>query len=150
MPLADSELARREGGRIELRRAPMRLRWAMEKLVSGDGHELRAVFTCSVQVLAEAAEQQMLAEVFLNNSSSVWAEAVVAHFQPALRAAIAQICGVRRSGWHFRAGWKSCRRSSWTCRAHLSNSSGWKICSARWPSSARRDRWNIFSGRRIC
>jgi hypothetical protein len=95
MVLADSELARREGGRIELRRAPMRLRWTMEKLVSGDGHELRAVFSCSVQVLGEAAEQQMLAEVFLNNSSSVWAEAVVAHFQPALRAAIAQICGVQ-------------------------------------------------------
>ncbi|HEV8291827.1 MAG TPA: hypothetical protein VGP94_07870, partial [Tepidisphaeraceae bacterium] len=95
MPLGESELARREGGRLELRKSPMRLRWVMEKLVSGDGHELRAEFSCSVQVLSEAAEQQMLAEVFLNNGNSLWAEAVIAHFQPALRAAIAQICGVR-------------------------------------------------------
>src|SRR5207253_621780 len=88
-------LARRQGGRLELRKNPMRLRWVMEKLVSGDGHELRADFSCSMQVLSEAAEQQMLAEVFLNDGTSLWAEAVVAHFQPALRAAIAQICGVR-------------------------------------------------------
>jgi len=95
MPLQESELARRESGRLELRKSPMRLRWIMEKLVSGDGHELRAEFSCSVQVLSEAAEQQMLAEVFLNESNSLWAEAVIAHFQPALRAAIAQLCGVR-------------------------------------------------------
>jgi hypothetical protein len=95
MPLQESELARRESGRLELRKSPMRLRWTMEKLVSGDGHELRAEFSCSIQVLSEAAEQQMLAEVFLNESNSLWAEAVIAHFQPALRAAIAQICGVR-------------------------------------------------------
>src|SRR5213075_1669837 len=31
----------------------------------------------------------------LNDGNSLWAEAVVAHFQPALRAAMAQICGVR-------------------------------------------------------
>jgi hypothetical protein len=98
MPLAESELARREGGRLELRKSPVRLRWVMEKLVSGDGHELRAMFSCSVQVRPEAAEQQMLAEVFLNNGSSLWAEAVVAHFQPALRSAIAQICGVKPAG----------------------------------------------------
>jgi hypothetical protein len=73
----------------------MRVRWLMEKLVSGDGHELRAEFSCSIQVLSEAAEQQMLAEVFLNDGNSLWAEAVIAHFQPALRAAIAQVCGVR-------------------------------------------------------
>src|SRR5438874_7516754 len=95
MPLAESELARRESGRLELRRTPMRLRWVMEKLVSGDGHELRAEFSCSIQVLSDAAEQQMLAEVFLNNGNSLWAEAAIAHFQPALRAGIAQICGVR-------------------------------------------------------
>src|SRR5258706_7527634 len=95
MPLADSELARRESGRLELRRTPMRLRWVMEKLVSGDGHELRAEFSCSVQVLSDAAEQQMLAEVFLNNGNSLWAEGVIAHFQPPLRAAVAQTCGVR-------------------------------------------------------
>jgi hypothetical protein len=95
MPLGESELARREAGHLELRKSPMRLRWAMEKLVSGDGHELRADFSCSVQVLSEPAEQQMLAEVFLNNGNSVWAEAAIAHFQPSLRAAIAQVCGVR-------------------------------------------------------
>src|SRR6266568_643567 len=95
MPLAESELARRESGRLELRKSPMRLRWIIEKLVSGDGHELRAEVSCSIQVLSEAAEQQMLAEVFLNDGNSLWAEAVIAHFQPALRAAIAHICGVR-------------------------------------------------------
>src|SRR5687767_12011454 len=95
MPLGESELARREGGRLELRKNPMRIRWLMEKLVSGDGHELRADFSCSVQVLAESAEQQMLAEVFLNNGNSLWTEAVITHFQPALRAAVAQVCGVR-------------------------------------------------------
>ena len=54
----------------------MRLRWVMEKLVSGDGHELRADFSCSMQVLSEAAEQQMLAEVFLNDGTSLWAEGI--------------------------------------------------------------------------
>src|SRR5438309_1982322 len=95
MPLAESELARRQGARLELRKNPMRLRWVMEKLVSGDGHELHAEFSCSIQVLSEPAEQQMLAEVFLNDGNSLWAEAVIAHFQPALRAAVAHICGVR-------------------------------------------------------
>ncbi len=95
MPLHESELARREGGRLELRRAPMRLRWVMENLVSGDGHELRAEFSCSVRVLADAAEQHMLAEVFLNNGNSIWAEAVMAHFQPALRAAATQLCAAK-------------------------------------------------------
>ncbi|HEV8608022.1 MAG TPA: hypothetical protein VGQ99_21985 [Tepidisphaeraceae bacterium] len=95
MPLQDSEFARRDAGRLELRKSPMRLRWIMEKLVSGDGHELRAEFCCSLKVLPEPAEQQMLAEVFLNDGNSIWAEAVIAHFQPALRAAIAQVCGVR-------------------------------------------------------
>src|SRR3954454_9808861 len=95
MPLQESELARRESGGLELRKSPMRLRWTMEKLVSGDGHELRAEFSCSVQVLSEAAEQQMLAEVFLHGTHSLSAEAVIAHFQPPLRAALAQICGAR-------------------------------------------------------
>src|SRR5688572_8814844 len=95
MPLQDSELARREGGRLELRRSPMRLRWAIEKLVSGDGHELRAEFSCSVRVLSESAEQQMLQEVFLNNGNSIWAEAVIAHFQPALKAAAMQVCSAK-------------------------------------------------------
>ena len=95
MSLHESELARREAGKLELRRGPMRMKWGFEKLVSGDGHELRAEFSCSVRVLAEAAEQQMLAEVFLNNGNSIWAEAVIGHFQPALRAAIAQVCEIR-------------------------------------------------------
>src|ERR1051325_5262753 len=95
MPLQDNEFARRESGRLELRKNPMRLRWLFDKLVSGDGHELEAHFSCSVRALPEQAEQQMLAEVFLTNGNSIWAEAVVAHFQPALRAAIAQACGVK-------------------------------------------------------
>jgi len=55
----------------------------------------QAPMSSDPRMVQSAAEQQMLAEVFLNDGTSLWAEAVVAHFQPALRAAIAQICGVR-------------------------------------------------------
>jgi hypothetical protein len=86
--LQNNEFARRENGRIELRSAPMRVRWNLDDLVTGDGHKLHCAFTASVSALSDATERRMLEEVFLGGrAEAVTVEAVVGHFLPALRAA---------------------------------------------------------------
>lgn len=94
MPLLmNNELARRENGRIEVRPGPVRLRWNLDDLVTADGHKLHCAFTCSATALADATERRMLEEVFLGRGQAVTAEAVVAHFAPALRAAAGKVAG---------------------------------------------------------
>ena len=92
-PLMNNELARRENGRLELRRGPVRLRWNLDDLVTADGHKLHCSFTCSVAALDEASERRMLEEVFLGQGFAVTTDAVAAHFAPALRAAAAKVAG---------------------------------------------------------
>lgn len=87
MPLRDNELARRQEGKIELRPQPLRLRWSFNKLLTSDGHELRAVFTCSARALPDPIERRMFEEVLLGTRYSVTDEELAAHFQPALESA---------------------------------------------------------------
>src|SRR5687768_5956817 len=95
MSVIQSELARREMGRVVVRDEPVRLRWVFEDLVSGDGHALACGFACTARALPSAAEVRMLEEVFLQGKLSVRTEGVVEHFRPALRAAAAASAGAR-------------------------------------------------------
>ena len=80
MTLLHNELARRDNGRLELRPAPVRVRWNLDDLVTSDGHKLHCAFTCSVAALSDPSEKRMLEEVFLNRAHAVTTQAVVAHF----------------------------------------------------------------------
>jgi len=91
MLMRDNELARRQDGRVELRSRPLRVHWSFDDLASSDGHELRAVFTCSVRALTEPAERRMLEEVLLGSRYSVSDDEVSSHFAAALRSAAANL-----------------------------------------------------------
>lgn len=100
MPLRDNELARRQEGRLELRPQPLRVRWSFGELLTGDGHELRAVFSCSARALPDPTERRMLEEVLLGPRYSLSDEEVANHFDAALRGA-AQKAGEK----HTAAEW---------------------------------------------
>src|SRR3954468_13438818 len=91
MPLLHNEIAHRDNGRLELRPAPVRVRWNLDDLVTSDGHKLHCAFTCSVAALSDASQKRMLEEVFLNRARAVPTKAVAAHFTPALKAALAKL-----------------------------------------------------------
>lgn len=93
MTLLHNELARRDNGRLELRPAPVRVRWNLDDLVTSDGHKLHCAFTCSVAALSDPSEKRMLEEVFLNRAHAVTTQAVAAHFTPGLKAALAKLAG---------------------------------------------------------
>src|SRR3954471_4520601 len=93
MPLLHNEIARRDNGRLELRPAPVRVRWNLDDLVTSDGHRLHCAFTCSVAALPDASEKRMLEEVFLNRAHAVTTQAVVAHFTPGLKSAVSKLAG---------------------------------------------------------
>lgn len=92
MPLLHSEIARREEGRVRVRSEPVRLRWSFGDLISSDGHQLQGFFACSVRALGADAEVRMLEEVFMTDRQAVSPDAVVAHFQSALKMAAATAC----------------------------------------------------------
>jgi hypothetical protein len=87
MPLRDNELARRQEGRLELRPQPLRVRWSFGELLTRDGHELRAIFSCSVRALPDATERRMLQEVLMGSKYSLSDDDVANHFEAALQAA---------------------------------------------------------------
>jgi len=87
MSLRNNELARRQDGRVELRAQPLRVRWMLDGLVTSDGHELRADFTCSARALPEPSERRMLEEVLLGSRYSLNDDDLARHFEPALTAA---------------------------------------------------------------
>lgn len=87
MSLRDNELARRQEGRLELRPQPIRVRWSFNGLVTSDGHELHASFTCSARVLTDPAERRMFEEVLLTSRYALSDEDLARHFDPALRTA---------------------------------------------------------------
>jgi hypothetical protein len=90
MSLRDNELARRQEGRLELRPQPLRVRWTFNELLTSDGHELRAAFTCSARALPDPTERRMLEEVLLGARYSITDEDLAAHFERALSAASAK------------------------------------------------------------
>src|SRR5271163_24808 len=82
--LNDSELARREAGRIIVRDGGLRVRWEFSDLTASDGHRINGTFACVVRALPEAVERKMLEETFLSRSSSVLTNDILAHFRPPL------------------------------------------------------------------
>lgn len=90
MSLRDNELARRQDGRIELCPDPLRVRWSFSELLTGDGHELRAAFTCSVRAIPDPTERRMLEEVLLGSRYALSDDELANHFEPALRTAVAR------------------------------------------------------------
>jgi len=99
--MTERELARRDGGgRLQLRPAPLRVRWELADLVSSDGHRLRCAFGCGVRAVDRPADRRMLEEALLDGRDAVTAEAVFAHFTPALRAAADRAIAARPGeGW---------------------------------------------------
>jgi hypothetical protein len=90
--LLEHELARREnGGGLELRPQPLRVRWAFDGLVSADGHDVRCTAECSVRALPDPIERRMLQEVLFDGRDAVSGDDVAAHFARALRAAVAGV-----------------------------------------------------------
>src|SRR5215469_18611727 len=87
MSLRNNELARRQDGRVELRAQPLRVRWTLGRLVTSDGHELRADFTCSARALPEPSERKMLEEVLLGSRYALSDDGLAGHFEPSLAAA---------------------------------------------------------------
>ncbi len=92
MALHDGQLARREEGVLELRPEPVRMRWPMDELISADGHDVEAIFSCSVRPMPSQAERRLLQETFLSHRFMLDAADVVAHFAAALRAAAEGVC----------------------------------------------------------
>jgi hypothetical protein len=88
--LNDGELARRNGGQIELRAAPLRVSWELSNLATSDGHTVHAYFACTVRALSGANEQKMLDEVFLSSRSVLTTVDIANHFERALRAVASQ------------------------------------------------------------
>jgi hypothetical protein len=97
VPLQPNELARNDGGRLQVRSEPMRLRWNLVNLISSDGHKLQGTFACSVRPLSEAAEKKVFAEVFLSGKASARGDDVVAHFSPTLTAVAANTAGMHKA-----------------------------------------------------
>ena len=102
MPLRDNELARRQEGRVELRPQPLRVRWSFNELLTSDGHELRAVFTCSARPLPDPTERRMLEEVLLGSKYSLSDDDLANHFESALRNA-----AQKSAGKHTAAEWSA-------------------------------------------
>jgi hypothetical protein len=67
----------------------LRARWAIDDLLSSDGHRLSLVFSCSLRILPEAAEQKFFRETFLSDSAAIKPEQILAHFRPSLQSAAA-------------------------------------------------------------
>src|SRR4051812_983986 len=89
--LADNELARRTGGRLELRPEPLRVRWTFDQLVTSDGHDALCTFECSVRAVDHPTERRMLQEVLLNGHAAITAEQVADHFERGLHDALSKL-----------------------------------------------------------
>src|SRR2546423_5461313 len=87
MTLGEKEIGRRAGGQVVVRAEPMRLRFTLEPLACADGHSVRAIFGCSVQVLDKEIERAAFAETFLSRSAVATADDLLEYFRPALVAA---------------------------------------------------------------
>src|SRR4051812_24212595 len=89
--LADNELARRTGGRLELRPEPLRVRWTFDQVITADGHDACCTFECSVRAVDHPTERRMFQEVLLNGHVAITVEDVAEHFERDLRDAVTRI-----------------------------------------------------------
>src|SRR5215204_4864377 len=87
------ELARRTGGRVDVRTDPMRSRLRLRDLATADSHTVDLSFTCGVLALDKPVERQMLAEAFLSDRDAVSSDDVLAHFSSALRDGASRLAG---------------------------------------------------------
>ena len=85
------EIARRSGGRVEVRAEPFRCRLRLSASHASDDHVIDATFSCSMQALEDRAEREMLAETLLCDRDFATIENVVDHFAPPLRDALARL-----------------------------------------------------------
>jgi hypothetical protein len=88
MPWSGTEIARRIGGKIELRPEALRLRIRLRDITSSDHHLIDVDFTAAVRALDQRGEREMFEEVFLTARESASAEDVSAHFAPPLHRAV--------------------------------------------------------------
>jgi hypothetical protein len=82
--LNDSELARRNGGRIEIRPGGLRVRWDLSDLRTADGHTAGGTFACTICALDQPNELKMLEEALLSSRPVVTGADVVAFFAGSL------------------------------------------------------------------
>ncbi|MDP9172723.1 MAG: hypothetical protein M3O30_02510 [Planctomycetota bacterium] len=85
--LNDSELARRNGGRIEVRAGGLRVSWEIADLVTRDGHAAVLNFSCTARGLPSVTEQKMLEEAFLSRKESVGIGDVSVYLASAIKSA---------------------------------------------------------------
>src|SRR4051812_22094188 len=95
MSTSGREIARRAGGRVELRPEPFRCRWRLSESRAADDHVVNATFSCTVHALDERAEREMLAEMFLSDRDVATIENIVDHFATPLRDALARMIATR-------------------------------------------------------
>jgi hypothetical protein len=69
---------------------PARLRWAVDDLLSKDGHRISIAFTCTAHAVDEPAERQLFSETF-SASATAGSQSAIAHFLPSLRTAGADL-----------------------------------------------------------
>jgi hypothetical protein len=89
----DTEIARRDGGVLVIRPAPVRVRFEITELTTHDGHRVNGGFAASVRALSDRAEKAMLEETFLASSQTISTDDVADHFQSTLRAAAQKHAG---------------------------------------------------------
>lgn len=82
--LNDSELARRNGNRIEVRPAGLRVRWELSDLRTSDGHTASSSFACVICPLDDPNELKMLEEALLSSRSVLTVADVATFFSSAL------------------------------------------------------------------
>jgi hypothetical protein len=70
---------------------PIRARWALDDLLTSDDHRLSVVFSCSLQILSEPAEQKVFLETFLSERSAVKPQDIRAHFTQSLHGVAASL-----------------------------------------------------------
>jgi hypothetical protein len=87
----------------EISTAPVRVRWAMEDLMTSDGHRVAIAFTAAVAMVDEPAERKLFDEVFKSHGTATKA-AVVEHFLPAIRAAGAELAQGQAAEFLLSAG----------------------------------------------
>lgn len=80
MLTAETELARREGGRIVVRPVGVRLRWELTDLTSSDGHAIRGAFAATLRPVDDTAERKLLEESLLSDRPTLTSADAAAYF----------------------------------------------------------------------
>ena len=86
MPATETEIARRENGRVIVRPGAVRVSWEMADLATSDGYAVRAVFSGLIQPVEDSAERRLLEESFLSRATVMTVPDVAAFFRPSLES----------------------------------------------------------------